>query len=238
MAQRKSSLDAATVSEFISSTSLFKTCDAGLIDKIAPHIEAWDYDKGDVVFRAGGNGGQLGLVFAGSASQGTVDPASGQVRESKKLSIGDCFGELSAVMGTPQQYQIVAASSCTSFLVPKVVVGQLCSKVAGFSHALAKRLGAQVTKNGLLAASNRDVAMPPAASSPREGGAGEDTIEFVRAGSFEPNEQLAKMLPVNVMQKFRLLPLGQRDGRLVVGMSTHSVGRPALNFLGLFRQSQ
>ena len=129
-------LDSATVAEFLSATALFRNCERGVVDKIAPHLVATEYSPGEIIFRAGSPDQGLGIVFAGRVAVRQINAATGAALTMEEVRVGDSFGEVGAVMATVQANEIVAEDNSTILLVGKEVVAQLISKIAPFAQGL------------------------------------------------------------------------------------------------------
>jgi type IV pilus assembly protein PilB len=232
---KRAALGSAVVSEFLRATSLFRTCDRGVIEKVAPHLAALEFPAGSVILRAGAPDPQLGVLFAGRAVLRQAGVGN-QARMLEEVRVGDFFGEVGALLGSPQSTEVVAEEECTVLLVPKDVMNQLASKVAGFSFALAKRLSSRVVQAS--SASQRGTgpvpilaaaAMAPAASAApvptavplamvsADSGRSE-MMRFVRVAAYEVSEKLLALIPARLIGQHRMLPLELRGKSLTVGM--------------------
>jgi type IV pilus assembly protein PilB len=212
-------LDSTTVAEFLSATTLFRQCERAVIDKIAPHITANEFAAGEIIIRAGSPDQGLGIVFAGRVAVRQINAATGAAHALEEVRVGDCFGEVGAVMATVQANEIVAEDSSTILLVGKEIVAQLASKIAPFSQALAKRLASKIVMASVSALRGGSPASAPAASLPVASPvASSDGIKFVRISSYAVNDKVVAMLAQKTIQQGRVLPLELRGKTLVVGM--------------------
>ncbi len=173
----------------------------------------------------------LGLLFAGAASIRLINASTGKGTVQEELRVGDHFGEVGAILGTAQPYEVVADVDSTAFLVRADVVQQLCSKVASFAHALAKKLSTRLVQSGVLALRARPVvtstpaptltlteASPSASASPAVARESDGGIRFQRVTVSEIPDSVARSLPPKLIQRFRMLPLALRGRSLTVGM--------------------
>lgn len=219
-------LDSAKVAEFLSAIALFKGCERSIVDKIAPHIIAADFPAGSVIVRAASPDAGLGILFSGRAAVRQLNVTSGAASTIEEIRVGETFGEVSAVLGTGQANEIVADDDCVVLLLGKEVVSQLTSKIAPFSHALAKRLASRVVMASMSALRSGGAAPASAAAAPvltlaptaTTPTAQADGVRFVRTTSFQINEKVLAMMPAKLVQQQRLLPLELRGKTLVVGM--------------------
>jgi type IV pilus assembly protein PilB len=217
-------LDSATVAEFLSATALFRNCERGVVDKIAPHIVATEYGPGEIIFRAASPDQGLGIVFAGRVAVRQINAATGAALTMEEVRVGDSFGEVGAVMATVQANEIVAEDNSTILLVGKEVVAQLISKIAPFAQALAKRMASKLvlaSVSALRAGGNPMAAPAPLPTAPTASSAPSiaiDGIKFVRVSSYPVNDKLIAMLAQKTIQQQRVLPLELRGKTMVVGM--------------------
>jgi len=218
-------LDSATVAEFLSATALFRNCERGVVDKIAPHLVATEYSPGEIIFRAGSPDQGLGIVFAGRVAVRQINAATGAALTMEEVRVGDSFGEVGAVMATVQANEIVAEDNSTILLVGKEVVAQLISKIAPFAQALAKRMASKLVLASVsaLRAGGSAMAAPgpsvaPAPPPMATAATPVDGIKFVRVSSYPINDKLIAMLAQKTIQQQRVLPLELRGKTMVVGM--------------------
>ena len=218
-------MDSATVAEFLSATALFRNCERGVVDKIAPHLVATEYSPGEIIFRAGSPDQGLGIVFAGRVAVRQINAATGAALTMEEVRVGDSFGEVGAVMATVQANEIVAEDNSTILLVGKEVVAQLISKIAPFAQALAKRMASKLVLASVsaLRAGGSAMAAPgpsvaPAPPPMATAATPVDGIKFVRVSSYPINDKLIAMLAQKTIQQQRVLPLELRGKTMVVGM--------------------
>jgi type IV pilus assembly protein PilB len=214
-------LDATIVAEFLSATTLFRNCERAVIDKIAPHVSAIEFESGETIIRAGSPDQGLGIVFAGRVAVRQVNASTGVAQTIEEVRVGDSFGEVGAVMGTVQANEIVAEDNTTALMLGKDVVAQLTSKIAPFAQALAKRLAGKIVMasvSALRGGGQAAVASAPLATSPTVGPTAGDGVKFVRISSYSTTEKIVAMLAQKTIQQGRVLPLELRGKTLVVGM--------------------
>jgi type IV pilus assembly protein PilB len=193
---RHAAIAPSAVVEFLAGTELLAGVDRATIEKIAPHVFPAEVPARTVIARAGARNPGIGFVFGGRVSvrrDGT----------SRELAVGEVFGEVGALAGTAPD-EVVAEEDSLVLLLGHDLVEQLASRVAAFSHGVAKRLAA------------RAMAPPPRAH--RTTGSPTAEVRFVRASSYEPTPQVLAMVPAKLIHQHRVLPLELRDNTLVIGM--------------------
>lgn len=234
---RRVSVPAGTVAEFLSSTALFQECDRATIDKIAPHVLAYEVAGGTVIVRAGTANPGIGFLYSGRAAVRMPHADGGDTLE--PVEIGDAFGDTGAFLGTNQPWDVIAEHDCVVLLLGSELIAQIAAKVAAFSFAAARRLARRVITTAPPTRARRNTSLPPlvpamAPGTVSPGSSGlaalaalgglpgkpgnEAVIPFVRVASYEPTAQVLAMIPAKVIQQHRLLPLSLADRSLTVGM--------------------
>ncbi len=222
---RRTGMDPATIAEFLHSTALFRTCDRPVIDKIAPHVSALEFESTGVIVRASSPDPSLGILFSGRASVRQVNAATGSSTLLEEIRVGDSFSEVGAVLAMGQAVEIVSEDTSIALLFEKDLLRELLSKVSPFAHAVAKRLASRVVQVQLAqlrspaaagaSTANAPVAAP--AASPPAAAGGEAGFRFVRVAGYEVEKHVS-LLPAKVMHQYRVLPLELRNRTLKLGM--------------------
>jgi CRP-like cAMP-binding protein len=223
--------DPSTTAEFLSATNLFRSVERAVIDKIAPHILAHEFTSGERIMRAASPEQSLGILFSGRASVRSVNAATGVCSNVEELRVGDSFGEIGAVLGTAQSQEIVADDVAVALIISKEVLAQLTSKIAPFSHALAKRLASKLVMASISALRGGGASAGPVTTEPvaltfadekpagkSAGGGAADGIRFARVASYNINDKVLAMVAAKTIQQNRVLPLELRGSVLTVGM--------------------
>ncbi len=214
----------SVVAEFLTSTSLFRQVDRAVVDKVAPHLVITEHGPGSVIVRAGTPEGQIGLLFSGRASLRQINAATGTATVLEEVRQGDFFGEVAALLGTAQAYEVYAEDACVVFTLGKDVLGQLAGKIAPFAHALARRTAMRSVQAGVTAlrsggVSGAAIPVPPvAAAAPAADAAAADGVRFVRIATYDPGEKVISLVPAKAIAQYRLLPLELRGKTLTIGM--------------------
>jgi type IV pilus assembly protein PilB len=229
---RRVAVAAGAIADFLSSTALFQDCDRATIDKIAPHILAYEVGGGTVIVRAGTANPGIGFLYSGRAAVRLPHGEGGEALE--PVDIGDAFGDTGAFLGTTQPWDVVAEQDCVVLLLGSELIAQIATKVAAFSFAAARRLARRVITAAPPTRARRNTSLPPlipamttaqatAASAPSGAAAGsrpavELVIPFVRVATYDPTPQVLSMVPAKVIQQHRLMPLSLVERTLTVGM--------------------
>lgn len=224
MAGRRTGLDPATIAEFLHSTALFKGCDRPVIDKIAPHVAALEFESSGVIVRASAPDPSLGILFSGRGSVRQVNAATGSSTLLEEIRVGDSFSEVGAVLAMGQAIEVVADDTSIALLFEKDLLRELMAKVSPFAHAVAKRLAARVVQVQLAQLRNPTAAaaMAPSpaggpAPAPAPTPVSTDGFRFVRVAGYDV-EKYVSLLPAKVMHQYRVLPLELRNRTLKLGM--------------------
>lgn len=140
----------------------------------------------------------------GEASVSTFDSDSGSRRLLYKIGAGDHFGEVGTLLGQSQPYDVVAESPCVVLTLRQAAVEQLCTKIPAFAQALAASLADRLVKTS--------TSRPP---PPPSDGTG---VRFVRVSSYELVDAVLEIVPAQLIQQHRMIPLELRDHVLTIGM--------------------
>jgi len=213
----RAQLDQGVVCEFLGSTNLFRDAGGDVIGKVAPHAIPYRFKRGDKIISAGTTAEVVGVLFSGTATVCSVNPATGTSEVQTEIRVGDHFGEIAVLLGTAQPFEIVAQEDCTALLLGKEVVEQLVQKIAVFPQAMAKELAKRVVHAGLKAlrappegTGTTEPAPPPATD--------DDTIPFVRTSSYDIEKAVVEMVPLQLVVTLRILPMKMEGKRMTVGM--------------------
>ncbi|MBK9034251.1 MAG: Flp pilus assembly complex ATPase component TadA [Myxococcales bacterium] len=219
---RPATLPLGAVAEFLASTTLFRQVDRGVIDKVAPHLPLLEHDAGAVIVRAGTLDGAMGVLVSGRAAVRQINAATGAATVLEQVRVGDSFGEVAALLGTAQAYELVAEDTCTTLTVGKDVMAQLLGKVAPFAHALARRSAMRSVQASVAALRGGGEPAPTVSPSGRDlapvAAVDDGSLRIVRVSGFEINDKLLALIPNRTMAMHRLLPLELRGTSLTVGM--------------------
>lgn len=226
-AGRRAGLDPTTIAEFLHSTALFRACDRPVIDKIAPHVAALEFESTGIIVRASAPDPSLGILFSGRASVRQVNAATGSSTLLEEIRVGDSFSEVGAVLAMGQAIEVVSEDSSIALLFEKDLLRELMTKVSAFGHAVAKRLAARVVQVQLaqLRAPAAGAAPPvaanggagPATTPPQPVANGDAGFRFVRVAGYDVEKQVS-LLPAKMLHQYRVLPLELRNRTLKLGM--------------------
>ncbi|MBI2897419.1 MAG: Flp pilus assembly complex ATPase component TadA [Deltaproteobacteria bacterium] len=227
-AAKRAELGVDVITEFLGSTPLFAKCEPTVAGRVAPRVVAFEFPAQSSVLPAGAPAQWLGIVFRGKATVRVIDAATGESTIAEALRVGDHFGDVGAILGTAQPFGVQAEETCTVLAIPIEVVEQLCTKIPGFGHALARRLSTrllQASLKGLRRGSGATPAMgvPQATPTPAPVARASvppalGVIPFVKVSDYDLVAQVVAMVPPKVIQKHQLVPLRLSGKTLTVGM--------------------
>lgn len=209
---RRTSMADPRVVEFLAKTALFRDCDPKVTQQVAAHVAYVDYGPGDQLVDAGSARPQIGFLARGAATVSAVDPRTGQSSELYILAPGDSFGEAGALLGKPQPLRILATEACRVIRISQEALDQLVAKVPAFSVALARRVASRL----LQATETSVAASTPAPALPSLGASAE--IRFVSVSDYPQIEGVLDLVPRQLINRRRLLPLQITGSTLTVGM--------------------
>jgi len=215
---RATPLSEAAIAEFLRRSFLFRDGPPEVARKVAPHIEVIEAPAGTLLVRAGTHEQSIGIMMQGTASVSMSNPESVSGTTLFTIGVGDHFGEVGLLLGASQPHDVIAEQSCVVLTLREAAVTQLCEKIPSFAQAMAASLAARLVKTS--------TSRPP--PPPRSGVSGSDrgaalprageTVPFVRVSSYGPLDSVIDMVPVQIIQQHRMIPLELRDRVLTVGM--------------------
>ncbi|MFZ1865825.1 MAG: ATPase, T2SS/T4P/T4SS family [Polyangiales bacterium] len=186
-----------------------------MADKVAGHVETMDAPVGTLLVRAGSTEHGIGILMRGRASASVVDAQTGDRRQLYMVETGDHFGEVGTLLSEPQPHDIIAEEPCRVLVLRQSAVEQLCTKIPAFAQALASSLADRLRSS---------TSHPP----PATGGAAASgspalsrsnvAIPFVRVSSYELDDAVVEMVPAQLIEQHRMIPLELRDHILTIGM--------------------
>lgn len=208
----------AAIAEFLSCSSLFRDCPPEVPKKVAPHIEVMETPSGAPLLRAGSPAKGIGILMRGSASVTTVASDAASPTVLYTIGIGDHFGEIGVLLAESQPHDVVAEEPCVVLTLGQTAVEQLCQKIPSFAQALAASLADRLVKTSTSRPPPppaRDVSTSDAPVVPPRAG---ESVPFVRVSSFGSLDPVIETVPVQIIQRHRMIPLELRDQVLTVGM--------------------
>ncbi len=213
---REGSLTTASIADFLRGAPLFRDCAPDVADKVAPHVETAHASAGAHLVSAGSTDDSIGVLMRGRASASFVDLRTGARTQLYSIETGDHFGEVGALLGESQPHDVVAEESCVVLVLRRQAIDQLSAKVPAFSQALAASLADRL---------RRSTSRPPPAPSPGVANADRSTLQrsgaaipFVRVSSYDLIDAVIEMVPAQLIEQHRMIPLELRDQVLTIGM--------------------
>jgi type IV pilus assembly protein PilB len=198
-------------------TLLFERCAPEIADKVAAHVETVEAPAGEFLVRAGSSEHSIGILMRGRASASMMDPDTGDRRRLYFVETGDHFGEVGMLLSEPQPHDIIAEEACRVLVLRQSAVDQLCTKIPAFAQALAASLADRL---------KHSTSHPPPAAAraaarshdPSALGRSSVLIPFVRVSSYELLDVVVEMVPAQLIEQHRIIPLELRDHVLTIGM--------------------
>jgi type IV pilus assembly protein PilB len=220
------------VATSLAQSLVFRGCAPAMLSQLAPHVEQSSFAARDVIAAPGTTAGGLGLLHSGRATM-RLAAGAGPGTPLDELQAGDCFGEVSLLLGGHNPYAVVADEECVVLTIRKDHFEQILAAVPSVAQALAKRLASRFMKAGVLGA--RAAGAPVAAAAavdptpsgmmraanapnPPSGDTRKNDVRFVEVASYQIPPQTLELIPARLIQQHRLFPLELRGRTLVVGM--------------------
>lgn len=212
--------DDLAVEAFLRSTILFKGCEASVIARVAPHVEAVTYNAGQTILRAGVPSEGVVILREGKASLVSTNAVTGVSTTLETLQPGDHTGEVSVLLRGAQPNALVAEGPCAVLRVRGDLAETLATKLPTFALALARRLATRTIHLGvtaLRAAPANALGAPPRAEN-SQGDAGAKGVVFAEVSEYEPSAKVMGMVPPRLILTHRVLPLKLAGDTLTLGM--------------------
>jgi type IV pilus assembly protein PilB len=209
----------AAVARFLHDTSLFARCAPEVAVKVAAHVELAEAAAGTFLVRAGSSEREIGILMEGRASVSLIDPSTGKRRQVYSIETGDHFGEVGTLLHEPQPHDVIAEEPCRVLFLRQRAVDQLCTKIPAFAQALASSLADRLKNSTSRPPPDRGGVGPvTAVSDDATLGRSGVLIPFVRVSSYELVDAVVDMVPAQLIEQHRIIPLELRDRVLTIGM--------------------
>lgn len=182
-----------TPAEMLGSTEIFSSLPAQHIQQIATRLERLEIAKGADLVVQGQPGDALYVIESGRVGVFVRDPEFGLGMEVAQIGPGDCVGELALLIGAPR------TATCTALLdvvahrldraVFDAVIAQSPAVLRDLAKVLARRLAAVSAKQ---------------------------YVPFVSLSRYEPDPQLAALVPDAVARRTQVVPVAFEEGAVVL----------------------
>ena len=217
--QRRTSIQeigADRVAEFLAKTPLFRGLDSEVAKRLAPHMEADDFIAGEELVSLDPAGTGLAFIASGRAVVSAPN-RSGVVVPLYEVKVGDCFNEAAALTGKSGALIATAVEPCRVLEISHSTLEQLLAKIPTFAVSLARRVAGRLeeaAKSSVIDSEKDAHQKPSSPSSPGSDG----SIRFVSVSDYPRIESVLELLPRQMIEQFRLLPLEVNSNTLTVGM--------------------
>ncbi|MBI4822553.1 MAG: Flp pilus assembly complex ATPase component TadA [Deltaproteobacteria bacterium] len=201
----------STTLDFLRTTALFREVDAQVLTQITPHFVAQQFPAGAPIVRAGTPADGLWLLVQGRAKVLQVNAATGESQIVDRIQAGEPFGEVGALLRGAHSQTIEAEQPSITLRLELQILEWLLKSVPAVGHACARRLATRVVQLGVSG-------LRPAASAAAPETLAKDTIPFVTVADYSPNDSVLRMVPLRMVQQYRVLPLALRGQALTLGM--------------------
>jgi twitching motility protein PilT len=182
----------AQTAKALAQSPLFAALKSGLVTQIVSHGELVTVQDGEALMTLGEPAEAFYVIFKGSVSV-RVQSGEGELVEVARLMESEILGEMGVLRGAPRSATIVATGALVVAQFGADVFTKLFDKVPGFGLGVSKALADRVQ------AVSRSVPM----SAERD--------EEV------PSDDVVTMLPVELIQRYRVLPLRTDGSMLTLG---------------------
>jgi len=162
---------------------------------IESRLRRCEFSPQQTIVREGGPGDAMFFITSGAVEVRKKDPQTGIDFLLTELKAGSCFGEMALLTGKPRVASVVAVEpTCCSMLDQSAFDDVLLasSKVGlALSRVLAERLGEADQQSG---------------------------IEYINLSKLQFDPRVIKLLPPQVMQAHRVVPVALSHNRLTLAM--------------------
>src|SRR3954464_2418285 len=131
------------IQPFLAKSALFKTCDKTVVGKVATLLQGLECAEGSELVTAGKVNDGIGILFSGKA-QVLMPSPGGELIPVEDVLPGDHFGEVSALLGRPSPYFVIAAESSRVLWLPATTAQSLLANVPAVGEAISRRLSERV----------------------------------------------------------------------------------------------
>jgi type II secretory ATPase GspE/PulE/Tfp pilus assembly ATPase PilB-like protein len=182
-----------TPAEILGSSQIFSSLPAGHIEQIAARLEPRQVAKGEDLVVQGQPGDALFVIEAGRFGVFVRDPDFGLAIEVAQLGPGDCLGELALVTGETRSATCTALMDSTVHRLDRAVFDAILAQAPQVQRDLMKVLAARL-----------------AATGARQG------VPFVSLARFEPDPQLAALIPEQIVRRRGVVPVAFENGAVTL----------------------
>src|SRR5271157_902588 len=162
---------------------------------IESHLRTRDYAPQQTVVKEGGPGDAMFFITSGAVEVRKKDPHTGTDFLLSELKAGTCFGEMALLTGKPRAASVVAVEPTSCSVLEQSAFDEVLltsSKVGlAMSRVLAERLDEANQQTG---------------------------IEYINLAKLQFDPRVLKLLPQQMMQQHRVLPVAFSNNRLTLAM--------------------
>ncbi|MBD90817.1 MAG: hypothetical protein CL940_10795, partial [Deltaproteobacteria bacterium] len=182
----------AQTTKALKKSPLFSTLEEDLVTKIVSHGELVTVADGESLMSEGEPADAFFVILKGSVSV-MVSSSGGEAIEVAELGDSEILGEMGVLRSTPRSATVKARGSLVVARFSSDVFTRLFDKVPGFGLAVSSALADRVQ------AVSRSVPMSSA---------GQEQV---------PSQDVVSMLPGDLLQRFRILPMSTDGSSLTLG---------------------
>jgi type IV pilus assembly protein PilB len=162
---------------------------------IESHIRVREFAPQQTIVKEGGPGDAMFFITSGAVEVRKKDPSTGIDFLLSELKAGTCFGEMALLTGKPRAASVVALEPTSCSVLEQRAFDEVLvtsSKVGlAMSRVLAERLDEADQQTG---------------------------IEYINLAKLQFDPRVLKLLPKQVMQQHRVIPIAFSNNRLTLAM--------------------
>ena len=162
---------------------------------IESHIRVREFAPQQTIVKEGGPGDAMFFITSGAVEVRKKDPNTGIDFLLSELKAGTCFGEMALLTGKPRVASVVAVEPTSCSVLEQTAFDEVLltsSKVGlAMSRVLAERLDEANQQTG---------------------------IEYINLAKLQFDPRVIKLLPQQVMQQHRVIPIAFSNNRLTLAM--------------------
>jgi len=217
------------VANFLAKTELLDACSPEQLVGLVQASQQKTCPAGELLLDIGSMESFLGIILQGRAAMFHDDKATGKKYGICKLSPGEFYGETGCLTGNPVALPLAAIQDCLVLEVPRNALAPLLELNPKIGIMIARQIATRMLNLSMLMDSEAMAPppAPPAPALPDPAPAApaimpvemeEGQIPWVDVADYTITPDLLDMLPTQMIQSHRVLPL-ELDGQiLTVGM--------------------
>jgi len=183
------------VVKLLANTTLFADIHKSHKRQIAEVMERKEYRAGQVILKAGESGDGLFVIESGKVSVFVNNEQMNVDFEIDRLGEGQVFGEMALLSKEPTNSSVRAVEPTTCLILPRKVFARICNQLPQVTLGIAATLSVKLN-----------------AMSQQQG------VSFISLSSMRVDPDAYHLVPAQILQRHRMIPLRMDGATLTLGM--------------------